>query len=240
MCGLFGYVGSEPPDLEILSECVALAATRGPHSHGMAWVGADGRIDALRGDGPAPPEVVDALSGDARVIVGHSRLATTGTYAGGAPKIEDTMPFVGRAATQPKHLCHSDGITTEAPQPRYAREVAVVHNGNVRRYRDLASRYGVPLTTGCDSEIIAHLCARLENLRDALATTIKVVDEGRPFAIIALSNDGSLAAAHRDLPLWLAEDDRGLYLCSRKLSTIDASPAPFFLHYKTATKEIAA
>src|SRR3972149_439668 len=102
MCGLFGYVGQEPPDLGMLSECVALAATRGPHSHGMAWVDANGRIGTARGDGPAPPEIVGTLPTDARGIVGHSRFATTGTYAGGAPRIEDPMPFVGKTIGYPR------------------------------------------------------------------------------------------------------------------------------------------
>jgi glucosamine 6-phosphate synthetase-like amidotransferase/phosphosugar isomerase protein len=145
--------------------------------------------------GPITDRLDDVESLNTRCIVGHSRLATTGTYAGGEPKIGDTMPFqVG--------------------------EVAVVHNGNVRDYVRIAREWGIELDSGCDSEVIAHILDRhrsvASDLHEALEATIQAVDDGRPFALIAITADGEIAGAHRELPLYVANADEGTYFCSRR------------------------
>jgi glucosamine--fructose-6-phosphate aminotransferase (isomerizing) len=197
MCGLFGYAGPHPADPEKIVQIARLAATRGPHSHGYVTATGDTMI-SVRGEGDLRHAVPDLEILETQAIIGHSRLATTGTYAGGAPAIEDTMPFtVG--------------------------EVAIVHNGNVRNHLNIATRRRYNLTTGCDSEVIAHLVNDyLEKgsgwapLSTALQLAVEVFDDSRPFVVIAMNMKGEVAAIRRELPLYMATTEEGLYLCSRE------------------------
>ena len=195
MCGLFGYAGLYEADRASLKHLAELAATRGPHSHGWDWIDQNGGWEGYRGPGPATESLFSLENLTTKTIVGHSRLATTGTYAGGSPKLDDTMPF-------------------------RAGEVSIVHNGNVREYVRIAREWKVDLDTGCDSEIIAHILDRhramADDLYEAIARTIQAVDDGRPFALIAITSDGEIAGAHRELPLYVANADEGTYFCSRR------------------------
>lgn len=199
MCGLFGFSGPSPAQTAELTIIATLAATRGPHSHGFAWLNGDG-INSHRGWGDARRAIPTLQKLETTAIIGHSRLATTGLYAGGPPGIDDTMPFVV-----------GDG----------ERQVAVVHNGTLRGYRVIARQAGFNLTSGCDSEVIAHLILR--TLRTAptlpLSALLSIVsdqiDEGNPFAVIAMDHRGQTAAVRRGLPLFAGNGDEGTYLCSR-------------------------
>jgi len=197
MCGLFAFSG-HMAKWDALQHVAILAATRGPHSHGYVWISPEAYDDtnfcSHRAMGPLTLSMTHLSSVNAGTIIGHSRLATTGTYAGGEPKLDDTMPF------------------RSGP-------VAIVHNGNVPEYQETADELGVKLKTGCDSELIAILLDRTRHL--GLQLSLQAVmnrlygDNDRPFVVIAMNSDRKLTAIRRGLPLFQMVRDEGMYLCSR-------------------------
>lgn len=223
MCGLFGYAGLYPAKLESLLHVAELASTRGPHSHGWTFVNRHQQFAGYRAPGPLS-ESLDTLrfvaeTYEPKCIIGHSRLATTGTYAGGDPKIDDTMPFLsGR--------------------------VAVVHNGNVRDYVRIAREWKIDLDTGCDSEVVAHILDRhravAPDLHTAMKSTIQAIDDARPFALIAITEDLEIVGAHRELPLYVANADEGTYFCSRRpvIAGATVAMAPPIWSWPTAHRAV--
>ena len=140
MCGVFGFDGVRPVDVGAFAEVARLAARRGPHAAGIAWI-ADERVEILRAAEPwekLEKRALAAVAGATRAI-GHCRLATAGDYSDPA----DAQP-----------LPVWDG--------------AVAHNGNVYNWRELAAEHGLVLRTRCDSEVIG-LLTRARPLPEALA-----------------------------------------------------------------------
>jgi glucosamine 6-phosphate synthetase-like amidotransferase/phosphosugar isomerase protein len=189
-------------DNEVLVELGSLAASRGPHSHGYARLTEhdERTLVVKRAEGSFEHSLRDLDLMQTRGIIGHSRLATTGTYAGGAPDLDDTMPFIVGG-------------------------VSIVHNGNIRAHRRVANYFDFDLNSDCDSEVIAHLLDRFLRILSrqgaydlplALARTVATIDDGRPFVVIALDIYGNLAAMRRELPLFAWGRWEGMYLCSRQ------------------------
>lgn len=124
MCGIWGYIGDKP-DLEYLREVAFRASRRGPHAWGVAWVNDTG-LHTHHELGPflRAQWSFEPLT-NARAVIGHARLATSGS----GRSLADTQPVrVGR--------------------------VAVAHNGNVYHHRAIARAAGHVLATDCDSELI--------------------------------------------------------------------------------------
>lgn len=192
MCGIFAWIGHADP--AIIEEIVTLAASRGPHSHGYAELHY-GSFHTHRGEGDSTNALAMLLDEPARACLGHSRLATVG-WNGDRVSLDDTMPFlVGRCA--------------------------VVHNGNVTRYKEIATDYHFKLRTDCDSEIIAHLYDRFSQPSDRcdpLRLTVEAIDEGRPYVIAVLDRYGRLILRRRGLPLYAGGIDQAAYICSREFS----------------------
>ncbi len=99
MCGLFAFVGAKPQRAQLL-ELAALAGRRGPHACG--WFLFNERESLERHLGSSEDHA-DKLPHDVRVLIGNSRLATSGEH--------DDL-----ASSQP---CTADGY-------------ALVHNGIAR------------------------------------------------------------------------------------------------------------
>lgn len=83
MCGLIAWVGEMPTDLDDL--CL-LNGGRGPHQHG--WAIMDDFITVKKNMGPIKP------INYGNFVVGHSRLATSGSYSGSLPDINEAQPYV--------------------------------------------------------------------------------------------------------------------------------------------------
>lgn len=151
MCGLFAFIG-ETPDLELLRAIARLAGRRGPHACGWAQ-SADGlnfRVARRAGSLSAVCHLIEASP----IVVGHSRLATTGGAS--YRDLRDAQPL-----TLP-------GAADDVAGP------VLVHNGVA------LVDYDGPLDTGCDSEAILRLAARAGDLLSALAT----LPAAEPFAAI--------------------------------------------------------
>lgn len=187
MCGIFGYLGAEPPDLDTFRAAFAGARRRGPDAAG-AWVEGHGRVVGV---GPDAPRIFDEVVDAARrpgangwhVVLGHCRLAT----AGGWREPENAQPLTFRSGV-------------------------LAHNGNIPHHRRLAVRHGVSLWTGVDSELIGALvdAGRAESFEEAFG----LVDPGGPVALLASGAPGSLKTFRRRHPLVVLERTEGVYVSS--------------------------
>lgn len=91
MCGIAGFVSfGKPPTDRMLSELVHQAGKRGPHAHGWAWLGHHG-WGVIRREGPLQHPPVEMLPSS--VIIGHSRLATSGRMPGSVPPVDEAQPI---------------------------------------------------------------------------------------------------------------------------------------------------
>lgn len=139
MCGLFGYAGEGPVDLEQLHRVAALAETRGPHAIGFAYLKPEAG-GVVMGNWSAP-EPFSKHAGElarcegATAVLGHCRLATFGP----------------EGLTQPI-LC-SDGTAAGVGW--------IAHNGNLYKHAELAAEHGLKPRTECDSEVLGLLILKL-------------------------------------------------------------------------------
>lgn len=197
MCGLFGYAGwPRGSDPTVLRDAAVLAATRGPHAWGVAWARGPGLERVTGGghlDGTAWRLAEAAGVGDAALVIGHARLATSG----------------------------GPGAETRAGdrQPILVGSVAVAHNGNVYNWRELARDGGIRLRTGCDSEVLAHLIERgCGPLLARVSVAVALVDPDSPLALLAVdAGAGAIVAGVRGHPLHALRRPEGAYFCSRAL-----------------------
>jgi hypothetical protein len=129
MCGVFGFCGPEP-DRQLIRDLAALAGRRGPHACGWAFLDThSGTIKVERRLGSLADHAEHIPASP--IVIGHSRLATTGNLS--YRNLRDAQPL-----TLP-------GAATET------RGKVLVHNGVARVNVD------GPLDTGCDSEKLLRL-----------------------------------------------------------------------------------
>lgn len=183
MCGLWGFTG-ERVDVDYLRTIALSAARRGPHGWGMAWW-VDGQRQEHREFGALARSSWDFAQLDgARAIVGHSRLATSGTV-GGTGSAQDIQPLA-------------------------APGIVIGHNGNVYFHEGIAKGLGIGLQTTCDSELILRSIERVGWGQDGLRAALGVI--GRtPFGLVAMGPDGSLAVGHRVQPMFTERRPEGVY-----------------------------
>ncbi|HEX5067571.1 MAG TPA: glutamine--fructose-6-phosphate transaminase (isomerizing) [Myxococcota bacterium] len=193
MCGIVGYVGSEPRAQDLIVEGLRRLEYRGYDSAGVA-VFQQGHIQVRRALGKLGnlEQVLrdQPLAGE--VGVGHTRWATHGK-----PSERNAHP-------------HRGG------------RVVVVHNGIMENYRELRAGLearGRVISSDTDTELIAHLIdERLEAGSD-LVTAVRestarvvgsyafgVLSESDPDHIVAAKNGGS--------PIVLGIGDKATYLAS--------------------------
>lgn len=95
MCGLILWMPDRPDDANTditdrdVDRYVAAVARRGPHSHGWSYLGTDSRWTTTHAAGPLTAPV----PGRWRLAIGHSRLATSGSGAGGMPPADEAQPI---------------------------------------------------------------------------------------------------------------------------------------------------
>ncbi len=183
MCGIIGYVGDSEA-LPILVEGIRLLSYRGYDSAGVAIAQPGGiRVEKDKGriEELSPTWDRHALAG--ATGIGHTRWATHG---------------------RPNRV-------NAHPQTDASGEVAVVHNGVLEN--DIALReglerdHGVRFVSETDTEIVAHLVARLfagERKADLVAAGRDLLKrcEGRfALAILVKGRPGEILAVRRGSPL---------------------------------------
>lgn len=132
MCGLFGYIGTSP-DNSIMRQVVLEASRRGVHSWGIFTMSKDGKTGKEIRQGIPDAKTLEAIDFSGYThVVGHCRLATSGSY-----KIDDGQPLENEDQSR-----------------------VIAHNGTVREYCDIVQELNYKMLTQNDSESILAILQR--------------------------------------------------------------------------------
>ena len=185
MCGIIGVTGSDATREVLLGALTALEY-RGYDSAGMAFVDGPGLplIRFRAADGVSSLEELGEIAVRTRengaAAIGHTRWATHG-----APTVENAHP-------------HFD----------CSGQLALVHNGIIENYRELAEGLvagGHTLSSATDTEVVVHLIEDQLKISDSLFDAARTVlaDLRGDFALAVISADEPdvLVAARRTSPL---------------------------------------
>ncbi|MEZ2189892.1 glutamine--fructose-6-phosphate transaminase (isomerizing) [Corynebacterium sp. CCM 9204] len=200
MCGIVGYVGKQQ-GLDVVLEALRRMEYRGYDSSGIAVIGDDGGLQAVKRSGQLA-NLVDKIAETGRdhlgghTAIGHTRWATHGR-----PTDENAHPHVS-----------FDG------------RVAIVHNGIIENFaplREQLERDGIEMLSSTDSEVAAHLLAQAynngETAGDFRASVLAVLNrlEGA-FTLLFTHADhpGEIIAARRSTPLMVGVGEGETFLGS--------------------------
>ncbi|MFJ4687407.1 glutamine--fructose-6-phosphate transaminase (isomerizing) [Streptomyces sp. NPDC091377] len=208
MCGIVGYVGSQPA-LDVVMAGLKRLEYRGYDSAGFAVL-ADGGLAGAKKAGKLvnlEKELAERPLPAGTTGVGHTRWATHG-----APTDVNAHPHLDNAG-----------------------RVAVVHNGIIENFAalraELAGR-GHDLTSETDTEVVAHLLAEEFSSRADLAEAMRSVCrrlEGA-FTLVAVHADAPdvVVGARRNSPLVVGVGDGEAFLAS--------DVAAFIAHTRSAVE----
>ncbi len=190
MCGIIGYCGPKPMG-EVLLEGLKRMEYRGYDSAGVA-VRSNAEITVIKRAGKIATlreAVQHELLGDCGI--GHTRWATHG------------------------------GVTDENAHPHLDNggKVAIVHNGIIENYsvlREKLATEGVEFASETDSEVIAHLVAKLYdgNLAAAVQQTVQLLKGTYGIAVTHLDEPGVVVGARNGSPLVLGVGENEMFLAS--------------------------
>ncbi len=179
MCGIVGYVGSNPA-APILLEGLKKLEYRGYDSAGVA-VYHDHQIEIAKAKGEL--KNLCALIDDGKSIpgtmgIGHTRWATHG-----APSDVNSHPHISNSG-----------------------KFAVVHNGIIENYAELKEKLikkGYHFVSETDTEVIAHLVEDLDtgDLVDTLIQVIHHLEGSYALGILSAENPDAFVAVRKDSPL---------------------------------------
>ncbi|GJM44444.1 MAG: glutamine--fructose-6-phosphate aminotransferase [isomerizing] [Gemmatimonadota bacterium] len=194
MCGIVGYIGSQPI-LPILLEGLKRLEYRGYDSAGVSVI-EDGKLDTKKAAGKISNlERLIASNGDmgrrGGIGIGHTRWATHG-----APTTMNAHP-------------HSDqGL-----------RIAVVHNGIIENYRVLKHQLeqtGVVITSDTDTEVLAQLIAHfyVDDLESAVRLALKRVEGTYGIAVVSADEPDKIVVARNGSPLLIGIGEDQNYVAS--------------------------
>ena len=202
MCGIVGYVGRQEA-MPVLTEGLRRLEYRGYDSAGIA-VHRARRLSVFKARGKVR-EVIETLPKrvHAKTGIGHTRWATHG-----APSDVNAHPH-----------CDSE------------QRIAIVHNGiieNAATLREQLLAQGVEIISDTDSELLAHLIARVdaERLDDAVRTVMRsitgtygiaVIDTQHPEEIVAARNGSPVIIGIGDGESFVASDSAALVRYTQKV-----------------------
>ncbi|TWD15575.1 glutamine--fructose-6-phosphate transaminase (isomerizing) [Marihabitans asiaticum] len=185
MCGIVGYVGSQPSSraLDVVMEGLSRLEYRGYDSAGVALVDGDSVFTEKRAGKLA--NLVSALGSgsapEAKTAIGHTRWATHG-----GPTDANAHPHRGGA----------DG------------KLAVVHNGIIENFHALKNelvQQGVSFTSETDTEVSAHLLseafAEARNLTEAMRLVVNRLEGAFTLLAVHADDPDTVVAARRNSPL---------------------------------------
>lgn len=124
MCGIWGFNSNGKVDLTIVQEIIEKADERGGHSFGVFGLKQNGDQFCYKAQGRSDVSFLVDLVKDAKVVIGHSRLATSGDHS-----IFNSQPIVTL-----------DGV--------------LVHNGNIPFSELIYKLYDYHPVTNNDSEAL--------------------------------------------------------------------------------------
>lgn len=192
MCGIVGYIGKKEA-LPILLEGLKKLEYRGYDSAGISII-CGNKIQTERASGKiaALEEKIQGKCFKGNIGIAHTRWATHG-----APIESNAHP----------HLSF-DG------------KISVVHNGIIENYAALKTKLqaeGIVFASDTDTEVIAHLIARLYkgDLKAAVLQTISKLEGAFGIAVLCEQEPNVLVGARRGSPLILGIGEaKDFYLAS--------------------------
>jgi glucosamine--fructose-6-phosphate aminotransferase (isomerizing) len=194
MCGIVGYIGTEPI-LPILLEGLKRLEYRGYDSAGVSIV-EHGKVYTQKTAGKitALEKLISSngkLNGNGDVGIAHTRWATHG-----APNSVNAHP-------------HSDADG----------KIALVHNGIIENYRIIKHQLeeaGVELRTETDTEVLAQLIGHFYegDLEEAVRRALKRVEGTYGIAVISSDEPDKIVAARNGSPLVLGIGENENFVAS--------------------------
>ena len=196
MCGIAGYVGSEPA-APIVMELLRRLEYRGYDSTGLAVIQPEGalRIDKKVGRLQRLADHLGADLPEGNIGIGHTRWATHGSPSD--------------ANAHPHQDCSG--------------EIAVIHNGIVENYLDLKAGLvaaGHVFTSETDTEVVPHLVESLlqegHDLTTAVRLTLRQLQGAQACLIFRLSEPDRIIAARLGNAggIVIGYGENGMYLAS--------------------------
>jgi glucosamine 6-phosphate synthetase-like amidotransferase/phosphosugar isomerase protein len=222
MCGVFGFVSHDGGTLnvEMLGQIAEVTERRGPHAFGFAWIDRRGRLKCYKQTGRISDHLgLLLLAADARMLIGHCRWATQGDP--------------------------NDNINNH---PHAADGGWIVHNGQIRHYRQLVDWFDLYPVSACDSEVLGLLIEQgtgtvLERCRSAVKVVSVEEEPGTlfggapPLVLLGLwPRPDRLVAVRQGNPLHYSRTEQGYYLASLadglpgKVQTVEDRTAGLFTH----------
>ncbi len=179
MCGIVAYTGNRPA-INILIEGLRKLEYRGYDSAGVCLQ--NGKLEVVRAKGRLS-ELEAALQEHPKA--GTAGIAHTRWATHGAPSVSNAHPHVS-----------NDG------------EFAVVHNGIIENYaliKEGLEKEGVTFRSETDTEVIAHLVAKMHkgNLFQAVADAVAHLEGAFGIVVMSSREPGVLVGARRGSPLVL-------------------------------------
>ncbi len=197
MCGIVGYVGSEPA-APIIVDGLRKLEYRGYDSAGIAvHDGSDIEVVRALGKLRFLSEALDSKPLSGSIGIGHTRWATHGR-----PSEENAHPHV------------VDGV-------------AVVHNGIIENHTVLRRELiadGAQMASDTDTEIVAHLIARAltvegVDLFEAVRQALLRVEGAYAIAVLSQTDPLQIVAARHGSPLVLGYGEQEM-LCGSDISAL--------------------
>ncbi len=206
MCGIVAYTGPRQA-VDILIEGLRKLEYRGYDSAGVSLQN-DGKLLTVRAKGRLS-ELETTLTGYARegsTGIAHTRWATHG-----APSEANAHPHMSM-----------DG------------QFAVVHNGIIENYALIKAGLeaeGVKFKSETDTEVIAHLVAKLykDNLAQAVADALANLEGAFGIAVISSREPGVLIGARRGSPLVLGVGEDECILASDAAAIVEHTQKVVYL-----------
>ena len=193
MCGIIGYIGSEPV-VPLLLEGLKRLEYRGYDSAGIAVLQGEavarfrraGKVRDLEAD-------LAGMAISATVGIGHTRWATHGP------------PIEGNAHP------HLDCSGT----------IAVIHNGIIDNYlslREKLAENGHTFSSDTDTEVLAHLIEEesreSDDFLDAVRLAVSQSEGAFAVAVLCASTPDRIYVARRGSPLVIGQSADGAFACS--------------------------
>ena len=192
MCGIVGYVGTNPDAEDVLLEGLYSLEYRGYDSAGVAFPESTVDVCKREGEVDALETALGQSSRGQRIGIGHTRWSTHGP-----PSDANAHPH------------------TDADE-----RVAVVHNGIIENYqslRDELAESGVQFSSDTDTEVVPHLIGQfLEAGFDDERAFRAAIDrlEGSYAIAAVFAGSETIYATRQDSPLVVGLGDEANYLAS--------------------------
>jgi len=209
MCGIIGYIGSEPARDIIISGLRKLEY-RGYDSAGMALVNGETKIFKCAGRVQDLADMVSNSSFNGTTGMGHTRWATHG---------------------EPNEL-------NAHPQVSYKGNFVVVHNGIIENYSQLKKHLegrGIVFTSQTDTEVLANLIEHMYlegdlSAEQAITLALNRVEGAYGLVIICTNETDRLFAAKKGSPLVIGVGEGENFIASDATPIVEHTQRVIYLN----------